>query len=104
MESKAVSAKGKKGLSILPFALCSWHLALLIPVGIVKLDHSCIRLDLFADFGGVTDDDDRGAIRRHMALSYPLNLFRGDRVDVVAIDVQIVVRQIEHLNAYQLVD
>src|SRR5258708_34274561 len=104
MERQAVSAKSQKGLSVPPFSLSSWLLALLIPVGIVELDHFCIRPDLFADFGGVTDDDDRGAIRRHMALGYSQNLFRGDRVDVIAIDVQVVVRQIEHLNAYQLVD
>src|SRR5205807_7601477 len=59
---------------------------------------------LFSHLGCITYDDNRGEVRRYVLLCHSLNLLGGDCVDAVAVSVEIIARQVEHLDAHKLID
>ena len=79
---------------------------LLLPIslGIVNLDRFGKRRDLFPHLGCITYDDNGGEVGRYELLRHSLNLLGGDCVDAVAVGVQEVARQVEHLDADKLID
>src|SRR5438309_7621787 len=78
-------------------------LLLQFPLSIVNLDSLRERLDLLSHLGGVADNHDRCLIGRDVLTGDVLDFFFGDCFNPVAIRLEIVVRQIEHPDAYQLI-
>src|SRR5207302_1982188 len=63
-----------------------------------------IAFDLLSYLRGVSDDNDCCFVRRDVLLCDGLNIGRADRVHLIAIGAQIVIRQIEHLDVHELID
>src|SRR5258707_8310621 len=96
---EAVSRKTKGSGCLLTTAYCSRF-----PIRIVKLNRLCIRLYLFANLSGVAHDYGCGVIGSDMVSRYPLNIVRGNRIDLFAVSFQIIVREIVHPDAHELID